>query len=49
MMEQTVIQFYQVRGIADNKVVDLRDPESYKAYWEKFNEAKVKVLVKQLL
>lgn len=39
-MEQTVLQFYQVRGIADNKVVDLTDPESYKAYWEKISEAK---------
>ncbi len=39
-MEQTVLQFYQVRGIADNKVVDLTDPESYKAYWEKIQEAK---------
>jgi hypothetical protein len=42
MMEQTVIQFYQIRGIADNKVVDLTNPESYKMYWEKFNEAKSK-------
>lgn len=41
-MEQTVLQFYQIRGIADNKVVDLLDPTSYKAYWEKFNEAKAK-------
>jgi len=39
-MEQTVLQFYQIRGIADNKVVDLTDPESYKAYWEKIQEAK---------
>lgn len=42
MMEQTVIQFYQIKGIADNKVVDLTNPESYKMYWEKFNEAKSK-------
>lgn len=42
MMEQTVLQFYQVKGIADNKVVDLRDPESYKAYWEQIQEAKSK-------
>lgn len=39
-MEQTVLQFYQIRGIADNKVVDLTDPEAYKAYWEKIQEAK---------
>lgn len=42
MMEQTILQFYQIRGIADNKVVDLTNPESYKMYWEKFNEAKTK-------
>ena len=42
MMEQTVLQFYQVRGIADNKVVDLRDPEQYKMYWERIQEAKSK-------
>lgn len=41
-MEQTVLQFYQIRGIADNKVVDLMDPTSYKEYWQKFNEAKAK-------
>lgn len=40
MMEQTVLQFYQVRGIADNQVVDLRNPESYKAYWEQIQQAK---------
>ena len=42
MMEQTVLQFYQVRGIADNKVVDLRNPESYKMYFERLQEEKVK-------
>lgn len=41
-MEQTVLQFYQVRGIADNKVVDLTDPESYKAYWQQISEAKAR-------
>lgn len=41
-MEQTVLQFYQIRGIADNRVVDLMNPESYKEYWQKFNEAKAK-------
>jgi hypothetical protein len=40
MMEQTVLQFYQVKGIADNKVVDLTDPSSYKMYWERIQEAK---------
>lgn len=38
-MENTVLQFYQVRGIADNKVVDLTDPAQYKSYWEKIREA----------
>lgn len=42
MMEQTVLQFYQVRGIADNKVVDMRNPESYKMYFERLQEEKVK-------
>lgn len=42
MMEQTVLQFYQVRGIADNKVIDLRNPESYKMYFERLQEEKVK-------
>jgi hypothetical protein len=40
MMEQAVIQFYQVKGIADNKVIDLKDGESYKMYWERVQEAK---------
>lgn len=42
MMEQTVLQFYQVRGIADNKVIDLRNPESYKMYFERLMEEKAK-------
>lgn len=39
-MEQTVLQFYSVKGIADNKVIDLRNPEAYKLYWERIQEAK---------
>mgnify|MGYP000243404596 CR=1 FL=1 len=42
MMEQTVLQFYQVRGIADNKVVDMKNPESYKLYFERLQEEKAK-------
>lgn len=42
MMEQTVLQFYQVRGIADNKVIDLRNPEMYKMYFERLQEEKTK-------
>lgn len=42
MMEQTVLQFYQIRGIADNKVIDLRNPESYKLYFERLQEEKAK-------
>ncbi len=42
MMEQTVLQFYQIRGIADNKVIDLRNPESYKLYFERLMEEKAK-------
>jgi hypothetical protein len=41
-MEQTVMQFYQVRGIADNKVVDLRNPESYRLYFERLQQEKAK-------
>ncbi len=42
MMEQTILQFYQVRGIADNKVIDMTNSENYKNYWEKLQEAKSK-------
>jgi len=42
MMEETVLQFYQVRGIADNKVVDLRNQESYKMYFERLQEEKAR-------
>jgi hypothetical protein len=42
MMEQTVLQFYQVRGIADNKVINMTNPESYKMYFEKLQEAKTR-------
>lgn len=42
MMENTLIQFYQVRGIADNKVVDLTNGENYKTYWERLAQAKEK-------
>lgn len=40
MMEETIVQFYQVKGIADGKVVNLKDPISYKEYWEKLQTAK---------
>lgn len=40
MLEETVLQFYQVRGIADNKVIDLKNPESYQQYFEKLKAAK---------
>lgn len=42
MMQDTLIQFYQVKGIADNKVIDLKNADSYKMYWEKVKEAKLK-------
>lgn len=41
-MEQTVLQFYQVRGIADNKVIDLRNGQNYKQYFERVQEEKAK-------
>lgn len=42
MMEQTVLQFYSVRGIADNKVIDLRNQDSYKMYMERLQTEKAK-------
>lgn len=42
MMEQTVLQFYQVRGIADNKVIDLRNQEHYQMYFQRLQEEKAK-------
>ena len=42
MMEQTVLQFYQVRGIADNKVIDLRNQDSYQQYFERLQQEKIK-------
>lgn len=39
-MEQTVLQFYQIKGVAENRFVDLMDPSSYKEWWERFNQAK---------
>lgn len=41
-MEQSVLQFYQIRGIADNKVIDLRNPESYQLYFERLQNEKAK-------
>ena len=41
-MENAVIQFYQVRGIADNQVVDLRNADSYKQYFERLQSEKAK-------
>lgn len=41
-METSVMQYYQVRGIADNKVVDLRDQGSYQQYFERVQEEKAK-------
>lgn len=40
LMEQTVLQFYQIKGIADDRVIDLRDTESYKTYWERLQTEK---------
>lgn len=41
-LEQTCLQFYQIRGIADNKVIDLRQPEQYKLYFERLQQEKAK-------
>lgn len=42
MMEQMCLQFYSIKGIADNKVIDMRNPENYKQYYERFAEEKGK-------
>lgn len=42
MLEQTCLQFYQIKGIADNKVIDVRNPESHKQYFERLREEKAK-------
>lgn len=43
MMEETVIQFYSVRGIADSKFIDLtKDGEAYKNYAQRLAEEKTK-------
>lgn len=34
-MEETVLQFYQVRGIADNKYINLTNQKSYEQYYDK--------------
>lgn len=41
-LEQTCLQFYQVRGIADNKVINLTNPESYNLYFERLQQEKAK-------
>lgn len=41
-LEQTCLQFFAVRGIADNKVIDMRDPEHYKMYFEQLQAEKSK-------
>lgn len=42
MMEETVIQFYQVRGIADSKVIDLTNADNYKTYFERIQQEKAR-------
>lgn len=42
MMEQTVLQFYQIRGIGDTKVIDMTNSDNYKNYWETLQNAKSK-------
>jgi hypothetical protein len=42
LMEQMTLQFYQVRGIADNKVINMTNPENYKTYWDRLQEEKAK-------
>lgn len=42
MLEQTCLQFYQIRGIADNKVINLSNPEHYQKYFERLKDEKAK-------
>lgn len=39
-MEQTMLQFYQVKGIADDKFIDLTSGNNYQTYWEQLQNAK---------
>lgn len=39
-MENAVIQFYQVKGVADGQMVDLNNPQMYQQYWERIQEEK---------
>lgn len=39
-MENTAIQFYQVRGIADSKVINLANADMYKTYFERLQTEK---------
>jgi len=41
-LEQTCLQFFAIRGIADNKVIDMRNPEHYKLYFEQLQAEKAK-------
>ncbi len=41
-MENTAIQFYQVRGIADSKVINLSQADNYKTYFERLQSEKAK-------
>ena len=50
MMEQAVIQFYQVKGIADNKVIDLKDGmKAIRCIGKEYKKLKRKVLDTWLL
>lgn len=42
MCEQMCLQFYTIKGIADNKVIDFTNPKHYKEYWDRFAEEKGK-------
>jgi hypothetical protein len=41
-LEQTCLQFFSVRGIADNKVIDMKNPDHYKLYFEALQAEKAK-------
>lgn len=41
-MEKAVLQFYAVKGIADNSVIDLSNADSYKQYFDRVQEERRK-------
>lgn len=41
-MENAVMQFYSIKGMAENKVIDLRNADNYKQWFERIQDEKAK-------